>query len=105
MIVMVTMTYPTTSAVEMGKAGAKNFQEHPLPGFMKLTGPYITICEEGCKAYNIIEIEEGKEDEAFKVINTRMANYLPVPGFRSREERLLIMGEAYPLIGMKAPQV
>ncbi len=103
MILMFTMTYPTTSAVEFGKAVVKNFREYPFPDFIKPTGPYITLSEDGCKGYIIVEIEKGKEDEAFKFFNRRIANYLPVPGFGWKEERLLTMEESMPLVGIEAP--
>jgi len=41
MLLMYTMTYPTTSASEFGKAVVKNFQEHAFPDFIKLSGPII----------------------------------------------------------------
>jgi hypothetical protein len=100
MIVMYTMTYPTTSAVEFGKEVVKNFQEHPFPAFVKLIGPYGLIYEHGCKSIAILEIEQGKESEALKIVNKRMANYLRVPGFGSKEEILLTMEEILPLVGL-----
>ncbi len=103
MIVMITSTYPSTSAVEISKAVLKNFQEHPFPDFMKPLGIYNVLCESGVKGYAILEIEKGKEDEAFKVINSRYANYLSVPGFGCREERLLPLEDSLPLVGMAAP--
>jgi hypothetical protein len=89
----------------MGKAGIKNIQEHPFPDFIKPIGIYYVVCEDGVKSYALLEIEKGKEDEAFKFFNKRVANYLPVPGFGWREEILRTMEEAFPLIGMEAPQV
>ncbi len=100
MIVMFTITYPTTSAAEFGKAAVKNFQEHPFPDFIKLTGPYSTISENGIKSIVILEIEKGKADEAFKIVNTRTANYLSVPGYGSKTEILTNMEEGLALIGM-----
>ena len=103
MIVMYTMTYPTTSAVEFGEAVVKNFQEHPFPDFPKLSGPYSVAYEDGCKSIVIIEIEKGKEDEAFKLFHKRLANYLPVPGYGSKGEILMNMEESLSLIGLEAP--
>jgi hypothetical protein len=103
MIVMYTMTFPTTSAVEFGKAVAKNFQEYPLPDFIKLIGPYGLIYENGCKSIAILEIEQGKESEAFKIFNKRMANYMSIPGFGSKGELLMTMEESLPLIGLGTP--
>jgi len=103
MLLMVTMTYPTTSAAEFGKAVVKNFQEHPFPDFIKLTGPYSVLYEDGCKSIVIIEIEKGKEDEAFKIFNKRLANYMPVPGFGYKEERLATMEESLSSLGLEAP--
>jgi len=105
MIVLFTLTWPTTSSIEMGKAGVKNFQENPWPDFVKLTGPFYMVCEDGCKCYALIEIEKGKEDEAFKISNSRTANYLSVPGYGGKTEILMTIEEAYPLIGMEAPRI
>ena len=96
-----TMTCPATSAVEFGKAGVKNFLENPWPDFVKLIGPYSLFCEDGCKTYAILEIEDGKEDEYFKIANKRMANYMSVPGFGSKEERLLSREETLVLLGLE----
>lgn len=104
MLVMITMTWPTTSTIELAKAGIKNFQENPFPDFMRLTGPFYAVYEDGLKAYSILEIDKGKEDEAFQILNKRLANYIPAPGFGWREERLMTMEEAYPLLNMEAPQ-
>jgi hypothetical protein len=103
MLLMYTMTYPTTSASEFGKAVVKNFQEHPFPDFIKLSGPYNSVYEEGIKSYVVIEIEKGKEDEAFKIFNTRIANYLPVPGYGQKLEILTTMEESLSLVGLEAP--
>jgi hypothetical protein len=103
MIVLFTMTYPTTSAVEFAKVVVKNFQEHPLPDFMKMIGSYTAICEDGGKTYAIIDIEKGQEDEAFKIVNKRLKNYLPIPGFGWKEERLLDMQEGLALAGLDGP--
>jgi hypothetical protein len=103
MIMIYTMTYPTISAVEFGKAAVKNFQENPWPAFIKLIGPYSLVCESGCKSYAILEIESGKEDEAFKIITKRLANYISVPGFGWKEERLLTMAESFVLLGLEGP--
>jgi len=105
MIVMYTVNYPSTSAVEYGKAVIKNFQEHPFPDFIKPLGIYAAIYEDGVKAYSILEFEKGKEEDAFKIINNRLANYLRVPGFGWREERLLKMEEAAALVGLEAPKI
>ena len=94
MIFLFTMTYPGTSAADFGKAVIKNFQEHPWPDFARLTGAYAAICEDRMKAYAILEIEKGKEDETFKVADKRLANYISIPGFRYKEERLITMEEA-----------
>jgi hypothetical protein len=101
MIVMFTMTYPTTSAVEYANAVLKNFQENPFPDFMKMTGAYSVLCENGMKSYAIVEVEAGREDEAFKIFNKRMANYMSIPGFGFREERLLNAEESFALGGFK----
>jgi len=101
MILLYTMTYPTTSAVEFGKAGVRNFLENPWPDFVKLTGPYSLVCEDGCKTYAILEIENGKEDEVFKIANKRLVNYMSVPGFRGKEERLMTKEETFALLGLE----
>jgi len=103
MILIHTFTCPTTSAVQLGKASMKNSLENPLPDFVKLTGPFITVCEDGYKAYAILEIENGKEDEAFKIFNKRLANYMSVPGLRCKEERLLTREETVVLLGLEGP--
>ena len=100
MITMFTMTYPTTSAAEFGKAVLKNFQENPFPDYIKPLGLYATPYENGIKTYAILEIQEGKEDDAFKIFNKRLANYLPVPGYGSKEERLLTMEESLAVVGL-----
>jgi hypothetical protein len=100
---MYTMTYPTTSAVEFGKAVAKNYQEHPLPDFMKLNGAYSLVYEDGCKTIAIVEIEEGKEGDAFKVFNKRLSNYLRVPGFGWKEEILRTFEESFSIVGLDTP--
>jgi hypothetical protein len=105
MILMFTMTFPSTSAAEYGKAVAKNSQEHPFPDFVKPLGLYGVFCEEGFKVYAIIETEKGKEDEAFKVFNLRNANYLSIPGYGYKEERLLTMEESFTMISMATPTV
>ncbi len=97
------MTCPTTSAVELGKASVKNFLDHPWPEFVKLTGPYSLVCEDGCKTYAILEIENGKEGEAFKIISKRLANYMSVPGFAWKEERLSTREESLVLLGLEGP--
>ena len=101
MILIYTITCPSTSAVEFGKAGVKNFLENPWPDFVKLIGPYTTIYEDGCKTYVILEIENGKEDEAFKIVNKRAANYMSVPGFGWREERVVTREETLVLLGLE----
>jgi hypothetical protein len=100
MILMLTTTYPATSAVEMGKAVVKNFQELPFPDYIKPLGIYNTVAENGIKGYAIIEIDKGKEDDAFKFINKRMVNYLSVPGIGFKEERLRTMEESLALVGL-----
>jgi hypothetical protein len=103
MIVMFTFTFPVTSAPEFGKAVVKNFQENPLPDFLKLIGPYSLLYEGGCKTIAIIEIEAGKESEAFKIFNRRASNYMKVPGFTSREEILRNMEESFSMLGLDKP--
>ena len=103
MIMMYTIAFPATSATEYGKAVIKNFQEHPFPDSVKLIGPYSLVDEHGCKSIAILEIEQGKESEVFKVVNKRLVNYLTVPGFGWKEERLLNMEESLSLLGLKAP--
>jgi len=100
MIIMSTMTWPTTSAVEMGKAVVKNFQELPFPDYIKPLGIYNTFYENGVKGYAILEIEKGKEEDAFKFLNKRVVNYLSIPGFGCKEERLRTMEESLALVGL-----
>jgi hypothetical protein len=104
MIVMLTFTWPTTSSIELAKAGLKNFQENPLPDSARLIGPFYAGYEGGLKCYNILEIENGKEEEVYQVLNKRLANYVPVPGIGWTEERVFTMEEAYPLLNMEAPK-
>jgi len=100
MIVMYTITYPTSSAIDFGKAVVKNFQEHPFPEGIKMIGPYSAMYENGIKNIVIFEIEHGKESELFKITDKRLVNYLPVPGFGWKEERLSTMEECLSLVGL-----
>lgn len=98
MVFMYTITYPSTSGAEFAKAVLKNAQEHPLPDFIVTKALYGLVVEGGGKAIAILEYEKGKEEEALKIGNKRLANYLKVPGFGWREERLMTMEECFSMI-------
>jgi hypothetical protein len=100
MIVMYTLTCPTTSAVEMGKAVVKNFAEYPFPSYIKVIGIYQLFSENGIKMYAILDIEKGKEDDAVKLFYKRGLNYLSVPGYGSKVEILTPMEESLALLGL-----
>jgi hypothetical protein len=104
MMVLFTMTWPTTSTLEIAKAAAKNFQENPWPDSTRLTGPFYVVYEDGIKCYALLEIDKGKEDEAFRVSYKRTANYVAIPGYGAKTEILMTMEEAYPLLNMEAPR-
>ena len=104
MIVMITMTWPITSSPEMAKAAAKNFKENPFPDFMRLTGPFYVVYEDGIRCYALVEIDKGKEEEGFQVFNKRTVNYVPITGYGAKTEVLMTMEEVYPLLSMEVPK-
>ncbi len=103
MRILVTHIYPTALLGEYVTAALKNWQENPFPSFVKMIGPFFTVGEEGHKCYTILEIDKGKEDEAFQIINKRIINFYPIQGFRHREERLATMEEGAALLNIEAP--
>ena len=102
MILMATSTCPTTSFTELMKAGLKNFQELPFPDYVKQTGPYGLIGEEGMKVYTILEIEKGKEDEFLELFNKRVFKYTLVKGYTLKVEILMTVQEILSFIDLEA---
>jgi len=96
---MVTSTYPTKSAVQMGKVAVEILAKAPPP-YVKRLGPYVTAGGDGIKVYTLWDIEKGHLEEGIKEVTKRMVPYFSIEGYKYTLETLLTVEEALPLIGL-----
>jgi len=96
---MVTTTYPTKSAVQVGKVAVKVLAEAPPP-YVKRLGPYVAAGGDGIKGYTLYEIERGHVEEGIKEVTKRMVPFFSIEGYKYTLETLLTVEEALPLVGL-----
>jgi len=99
MFVMVTSTYPTKSAVQVGKV-AMEVLAKAEPPYVKRLGPYVAAGGDGIKAYTLYEIEKGHVQEGLIEVSKRMVPYFSAEGYKFTLETLLTVEEALPLVGL-----
>ena len=104
MFVMLTMTNPPNKSLEVAKGAIKDLQENPLPPFIKLLHIFIvSSLEVGMKAYQIYELDAGKEAEGLLDLGQRMAKSMNIEGFRFEIRHVLTAEEAAPMLGLEMP--
>jgi len=99
MLFFLTETWPLTSSVDVGKEAMK-LASTPLPRYMKMHGPWVTLGGDGVKSYTIYEVKKGHEDEGYKVVVKRLAGMFSIEGFKASTEVVLPMVEALPFVGL-----
>jgi len=99
MFFMVTMTYPTKSAVQVGKVAVGALAKGPPP-HVEILGVYVTTGGDGLKAYNLYEIEKGHVEEGIKELTKRYVPFYSIEGWKHTIETLLSAEEALPIIGL-----
>ena len=100
MNIMVSLTYPLKSAVEIGKKALEALK-NPLPDYINRGQIYALYGGKGIKTYTMYEIEKGREDEGIKEITQRYTAYFDVEGFEITSEVVLTIEEAMPMLGLQ----
>ncbi|MFB0563491.1 MAG: hypothetical protein ACETWM_20010 [Candidatus Lokiarchaeia archaeon] len=97
MLYMLVVLFPPDKAKVCGEI----FLKLPEPTNFKYLGIYHTSDgEHGIKAYQLIEVEKGKEEEGFSELMGRLAKFIDVEGFRWTLESLLGLEDSLKLIGL-----
>jgi len=105
MLLMVTGTYPVTSAADFGKLAIDEMKNNPYPDFIK-RNYYFKFGGDGVIAYIIYDIEEGNEEAARKDISSRMFKMMhSVKGLTASLEPLFSVEEGFSWLSMVAPTV
>lgn len=71
----------------------------PLPPHIKIVGSYTWIDGEA-KTIQIIEIEKGHEDEAFKALNNILLQYRNIEGLKMKIQPISTLEEAAAVQGI-----
>ena len=80
MYIKVAMSFPTTSAYEMGKR-LKDGGFDPPP-YLEVLGPYYFVfMHEGFRSFTIFKFDEDRTAEALAWIRRYPQRYFGVPGF------------------------
>ncbi len=98
MLIMATITYPTTSTMEMGKAAVETLKKEMA--HVKRVSVHVTYAGEGLTAYNLYELEKGAEDEGSKELVQNFVPYYSIDGFKVKMELVLPLDQALPMIGL-----
>jgi len=98
MLFMVTQTYPTKSATEVGKVAVGTLGK--APSSVKAVGIYITPGGDGIKSYSIYEIEKGHVEEGIKELHKRYVPNFSIEGWKYTIEPLLSVDEALAILGL-----
>ena len=99
MLFMVAETWPTKSAVEIGKVSVESLAKAPPP-YVKRLGLYVTTGGDGIKAYTLYEVEKGHVDEGYKGLMKVFVPFFTIEGYKFTVEPLLSVEEALPLVGL-----
>jgi hypothetical protein len=87
MIMIGTMTFAAECAMAAAEAYSK---VPPVPGFMKLIGPYIrSSIEGGISTISIYEFDEPQADAAIDYLNQRYATFSKIEGVAAHIEEWL----------------
>jgi hypothetical protein len=100
MLIMYTMTYPLKSTLDAAKRFIEALKDPP-PDYINELGPYVRYGGKGIKAYWLVEIEKGHEDEGIKEIAKRLTIYFDVEGYEIDSEVVVTAEEAVPLLGLE----
>ena len=98
MVIISMSSYPTESAVEVGK----RFLELPaLPDYITMKGPYLTASiQEGIKALTIYEFDESRYSAAYGFLGDRAARLFGISGYTYSMSHWMEAREALKLIGL-----
>jgi hypothetical protein len=102
MILMVTGTYPLTSAMKAVDVFMEEGKD-PLPEYIKNLGFYNTWGGDGIAFYLLLDIEDGKVDEALGVLVGRHAQYMSVEGYKLQYIPLAKVEASMDVIGKEMP--
>ncbi|MFW9940132.1 MAG: hypothetical protein ACFFFT_03770 [Candidatus Thorarchaeota archaeon] len=105
MYILISVWYPPTKSMEVGKKYIEATQKFPEDETI-----YKTILEggimrtkNGIKAIQIHEILEGKLEEAFTRFNEVLQFFAEIEGFNSRIDTMGTVAEAMEVIGLAIP--
>ncbi|MGB2583972.1 MAG: hypothetical protein WBC89_07460 [Dehalococcoidia bacterium] len=96
---MLKETWPTKSSVAVGKV-AVQILSMPLPSYVKMYGPFVTLGGDGIKVYTVYDAEKGHEEEWHKELMKQQAEHFGIEGFKSSVEVVLSVQDALPLVGL-----
>lgn len=98
MRVMVTISYPTTSTMAVGKAAVESLKK-PFEHGERIS-MHVTYGNGGLKAYSLYEFEKGYEDEASRQLFQNFVPFYDIEGFKLDMEIVVPVAEALPMIGL-----
>ncbi|MFX0032065.1 MAG: hypothetical protein ACFE8V_13490 [Promethearchaeota archaeon] len=99
MLIMVTIWYPPSKAIDIGKIYLK--QPRKIPYIAKWRAFNTAGGLNGYKQYHLIYTERGKGEEALLEINKYFLPFIEIEGFNIQVEPLIGVSDSYKAAGMK----
>jgi len=97
MVIVGTIKFKPETAKDIGK---RFLELPPVPGHMKLIGPYVKAKMEGTHGLEIFEVDESKLPLAMEYVSNRYISFYGIPDFNFTVEIHYSAQEALKMVGL-----
>ena len=97
MVIVGTIKFKPETAKDIGK---RFIELPPVPGYMKLIGPFVKAKMEGTHGLEIFEVEESKLALAMEYVSNRYISFYGIPDFNFTAEIHYSAQEALNMVGL-----
>jgi len=104
--IVTTTIYPTEKGPEVAEKYLEAIKKYPPDENLaaEIVPAAVKSTYEGVKVLSIVEVKEGKLEDALKQTINRMVMFQSIPGYRYSTEIHYKVEEAFALIGMSLPE-
>ena len=103
-LIMVTVWFPPTKAIEAMKKTSEVYKKIPFASFEKSLVWGGKCDKEGEVVIRIIEVKKGKLEESLSLVRKRMFMFNSIEGYNHKTEILMTTEEAMASMGVAPPK-
>lgn len=101
-----TSTYPSDKATEVAEKYFEALQKYPIDEnqVKELVPAAVKSTNQGLRVMGVLEVKDGKLEDALKRLANFMAMFQPIPGFEYTIETNFTVQDALGILGMELPK-